>query len=496
MNKNTKPINHNISNNIPNSGVDFSGQQFQNPNYYFYLMPEAQILLQELNFYQIYSMINLQNIQNTSQQINNNDNNDKSNINNNINNSQLLYNLIYNNIFNLQNPFQYSYPFNNQGNTQLNYGPGSVLPPTNDTYFLNKKRNDNDRISYEKENEKTNITCKPTKQIIKNKETPILPDVKNMDNIETKERSNNYNIIKVNKSAKNENFKNDGSLKDINHEISTYAPKEKKEKEEKKKGKRKKKISEELLKDTFLEHIGESKKKIISTIEEESSNLKKKPNNNKSNTKIKNNNRNIERNFPKDNKQINLEEKNIDENSESKDKDKIKKSKSRNLRYQKKRQHKITIKNNNNILADLQKADNDEKSVTNPKLTKINFHGENYENTTSPSDFMKYNFDFQIEEQYKTKKLINDYDEQHIDLLKIKDNYYDNFNYNELNLDRIEQKWSRNKFEGDNKELKKVINIIRDSFPGRKVDTNEEKCLNILKNHSYNIEDFLKSKKL
>ena len=177
MNNNTIPINQNISQNIPqniqNSGVDYSQQQFQNP-YYMYLMPEAQILLQELNFYQIYPMPYLQNLQNASQQMNNSNNNNnnndnKNNINNNINNIQLLYNLIYNNIFHQINPFQYGFPYLNQGNPQLNYVPNSIAPTANDTYFLNKKRNDNDVISYERNNEKANITSKPTDQVIQNK---------------------------------------------------------------------------------------------------------------------------------------------------------------------------------------------------------------------------------------------------------------------------------------------------------------------------------------
>ena len=507
MNNNTIPINQNISQNIPqniqNSGVDYSQQQFQNP-YYMYLMPEAQILLQELNFYQIYPMPYLQNLQNASQQMNNSNNNNnnndnKNNINNNINNIQLLYNLIYNNIFHQINPFQYGFPYLNQGNPQLNYIPNSIAPTANDTYFLNKKRNDNDVISYERNNEKANITSKPTDQVIQNKEKQVLKDTNNMDNNETKVKNKKGNTVKMKKSIQNENIQNGGNLKDIiTTEISTNFSKENKE-TEKKKNKRKKRINEELLKDTFLEHIGETKKKLLNTIEEEPPSIKRNQNINNSNPKNKNKNNNRTskaRNIQKDNKSINLEEKTIDDNSESKDKDKDKnkKSKARNLRNQKKRQHKITIKNNNNILADLKKDENDQKSLTNPKLTKINFHGDNYEKTTSPTDFMKYNFDFQIEEQYKTKKLITDYDEQHIDMMKMKDNFYDNYNYNEQHLDEIEQKWSRKKFDGSNKELKKVINIIRDSFPGRKVDTNEEKCLNILKNNGYNIKDFLNSK--
>ena len=155
----------------------------------------------------------------------------------------------------------------------------------------------------------------------------------------------------------------------------------------------------------------------------------------------------------------------------------------------KKKQHKITIKNNNKILADLKKN----KTESKPKSTKVIFHGENYKNTNSTIDFMKYNFDFSIEEQYKTKKLITDYNLQHIDMIKI-DNFYENYNSNNQNLDEIEPKWLRDKFNGDNKELKNALNIIKDSFPGRKTDVDEEKCLDILKDNDYNIEEFLELK--
>ena len=89
--------------------------------------------------------------------------------------------------------------------------------------------------------------------------------------------------------------------------------------------------------------------------------------------------------------------------SESKDKltqapnikDKNKKLKIKPLRTQKKKpEHKITLKNNKDILADLEKNKTKEKSESNPKLTKVIFHGENYENTKSTIDFMKYNFDY------------------------------------------------------------------------------------------------------
>ena len=472
MNNNSQPV----SENAPNPPIkDYSNQQFQNSNCYFYSSPDYQMCLRGLNFLQIYSTPFLQNIQTISQQMNTN--NDKNNI-------PLLYNLYYNNLFQPVNAFHLFYPYINQGITQLNYGPNSDTPTSNDTSFLNKKRNDT--LSLEKE--LPNIILKPEEKMIQNKETPKGENImNNLDNNETKVISKQENIIKVNKKTEKENIKKGDNSKDNNTQITTNLPKEKEKEEQKKKGKRKKRISEELLKDTFLEHIGKSMIKSTVAVEEDLSNIKtksKKPN-------TKNNKRSKTRS---NQNESSLEEKTIDENSETKEKDKNKKLKSKNTRNQKKKQHKITIKNNNNLLADLIKDENNEKSESNHKLTKVNFHGENYENTTSPIDFMKYNFDFQIEEQYKTKKLITDYEEQHIDIAKMSENLYENYNYNNQNLDQIEQKWSRKKFNGDNRELKKVISIIRDSFPGRKVDSNEEKCLNILKKNDYHIEDFLNSK--
>ena len=125
----------------------------------------------------------------------------------------------------------------------------------------------------------------------------------------------------------------------------------------------------------------------------------------------------------------------------------------------------------------------------NTKYTKVIFHGQNYQETKNVNEFMKYNFDFITDEQYKTKKLITDYSQQHIDVktLNGNTNIYDNYNYSEQHLDEIKNKWSRAKFLGDNKELKKAINIIRDSFNERKIYTNEEKYLDILKKNNYSL---------
>jgi hypothetical protein len=271
--------------------------------------------------------------------------------------------------------------------------------------------------------------------------------------------------------------------------------KEEKKVEKKKTKKKKRNCAEELLQDTLLQHIGESKKD-INIVEHESPKEKTKINVNKSDIKNKNKSKSnkSKTTISTINKLIDIDEKSTDNTENKENKEKNKKIKIKNTKNQKKKQHKLTIKKNNDILADLQKDKPNEKNESNSKLTKVIFHGDNYEKTKSVIDFMKYNFDFSIEEQYKTKKLITDYDQQHADFTKMNENFYENYNSNSQNIDNIEQKWSREKFSGDNKELKKVINIISDTFPGRKSYTNEEKYLSILKNNDYNIEEFLNSK--
>ena len=94
------------------------------------------------------------------------------------------------------------------------------------------------------------------------------------------------------------------------------------------------------------------------------------------------------------------------------------------------------------------------------------FHGKNYAKTENVVDFMKYNFDFTIDEQYKSKKLITDCSLQHVDIKNINGNtnIYENYSYSEQHLDEIKIKWSREKFLGDDDELKNAIDTIRDGF--------------------------------
>ena len=257
------------------------------------------------------------------------------------------------------------------------------------------------------------------------------------------------------------------------NEISITKKEEKNEEEElktKKETKKKKKKRanyKDLLYDSLLERIGKEEKtdskKGIELEEEEISSPKKKEKNKKS-TKTNN---------PKTKQK--------------------QKHQTKNGKHSRKKQHKITLKNNKDILADLEENKNNED---NSKYTRIIFHGKDYKKTSNINEFMKYNFDFVVDEEHKTKKIMSDNDQQHVDVKAINGNknIYDNYNYIDQHLDEINNIWSREKFIGNNNELKKAINVLRDSYNERKIYTNEEKYLDIIKNNNYKINGFTNKK--
>lgn len=479
MNNNSLPITQNIY----NSRIEYPIQISQNLNL-FYMPDKPQICIPYMSFYPIYGMPLLQN--NIPQQMLMDINNDNKQI-------PVSYNFTYNNIFTPINTIQYYNSIPQVVNSHLTFYPYTVSSNPKGSCFLNKKRSST--IFYEKENEKINVEVKTEEEVIQMKDIPKVKEVNLLENNETKIMSNDENIYIEKIDKENKEVKIEENVTEKMDISSVGFEKDIEEKTVKKKdGKKKRRNYAELLQDTLLEHIGEPKKKInITATEPPKANLKLhiiKPN-------VKNKNKsksiNLRNNISLSNKLLSLDEKQA-ENSNIKDNNK--KSKIKNHRNTKKKQHKLTIKNNNDILADLQKDKKNVKNEANNKLTKVIYHGDNYENTKSVKDFMKYNFDFSDEEQYKSKKIITDYEYQHVDIAKINEKCYENYNSNEQNLENIEQKWSREKFSGDNKELKKYLNIISDSFPGRKAYTNEEKYLNILKNNDYKIENFLKSKQI
>ena len=464
------------SQNIPNYSLNKNPFRIQNFNYMFYLLPENPQLYNLQNFassllplgyiptYPPTQIPNIQNIQNTL---------------------PFFFNFGLNNIFQLGMINSNQNLSQNQNLLQniSNINDYQNLNNFSNNSLLNKKTSNLDHQQIENENESPNKIKK-----FENNENEKNLEIKEANNISTLKLVNSD--LKVEENSEEKNLENIEE-KDINKEGNNISEENNDEKSEKneitttilenkedevksenretsKKKKKRRNNYKELLYDTILEHIGKDKKnkndKNIQLEEEISSNNE---DNKKKEEKQKNkntSNSNTQRNKPK--------------------------TRAKGGKHSRKKQHIKTLKNNKDILADLEENKNNERDDS--KYTKVIFHGKDYKNTQNPIDFMKYNFDFIIDEQYKT----TDYSQQHANIDNIigNTNIYENFNYSEQHLDEIKVKWSREKFLGDNKELKNAINKIKDSFNERKIYTNEEKYLDIIKNNNYNVDGLANQK--
>ena len=464
------------SQNIPNYSLNKNPFRIQNFNYMFYLLPENPQLynlqnlastLLPLGYIPTYpptQIPNIQNIQNTL---------------------PFFFNFGLNNIFQLGMINSNQNLSQNQNLLQniSNINDYQNLNNFSNNSLLNKKTSNLDHQQIENENESPNKIKK-----IDNNESEKNYPIEETNNISPLKLVNSD--LKVEENSEEKNLENIEE-KDINKEENNISEENNEEKSEKneitttilenkedevksenretsKKKKKRRNNYKELLYDTILEHIGKDKKnkndKNIQLEEEISSNNE---DNKKKEEKQKNkntSNSNTQRNKPK--------------------------TRAKGGKHSRKKQHIKTLKNNKDILADLEENKNNERDDS--KYTKVIFHGKDYKNTQNPIDFMKYNFDFIIDEQYKT----TDYSQQHanIDNIMGNTNIYENFNYSEQHLDEIKVKWSREKFLGDNKELKNAINKIKDSFNERKIYTNEEKYLDIIKNNNYNVDGLANQK--
>ena len=464
------------SQNIPNYSLNKNPFRIQNFNYMFYLLPENPQLynlqnlassLLPLGYIPTYpptQIPNIQNIQNTL---------------------PFFFNFGLNNIFQLGMINSNQNLSQNQNLLQniSNINDYQNLNNFSNNSLLNKKTSNLDHQQIENENESPNKIKK-----FENNESEKNYPIKEANNISPLKLVNSD--LKVEENSEEKNLENIEE-KDINKEGNNISEENNEEKSEKneitttilenkedevksenretsKKKKKRRNNYKELLYDTILEHIGKDKKnkndKNIQLEEEISSNNE---DNKKKEEKQKNkntSNSNTQRNKPK--------------------------TRAKGGKHSRKKQHIKTLKNNKDILADLEENKNNERDDS--KYTKVIFHGKDYKNTQNPIDFMKYNFDFIIDEQYKT----TDYSQQHANIDNIigNTNIYENFNYSEQHLDDIKVKWSREKFLGDNKELKNAINKIKDSFNERKIYTNEEKYLDIIKNNNYNVDGLANQK--
>ena len=464
------------SQNIPNYSLNKNPFRIQNFNYMFYLLPENPQLynlqnlastLLPLGYIPTYpptQIPNIQNIQNTlpfffNFGLNNIFQLGMINSNQNLSQNQNL-------LQNISNINDYQNLNNFSNNSLLNKKTSNLdhqqIENENESPNKIKKIDNNESIKNYPIEETNNIS--PLKLVNSDLKVDENSEEKNLENIEEKD---------INKEGNNISEENNDEKSEKNEITTTILENKEDEvksenRETSKKKKKRRNNYKELLYDTILEHIGKDKKnkndKNIQLEEEISSNNE---DNKKKEEKQKNkntSNSNTQRNKPK--------------------------TRAKGGKHSRKKQHIKTLKNNKDILADLEENKNNERDDS--KYTKVIFHGKDYKNTQNPIDFMKYNFDFIIDEQYKT----TDYSQQHanIDNIMGNTNIYENFNYSEQHLDEIKVKWSREKFLGDNKELKNAINKIKDSFNERKIYTNEEKYLDIIKNNNYNVDGLANQK--
>ena len=454
-----------------NTSLNKNSSRIQNYNYMFYLYPEVPNLLNIQNIPYSYYPIGLTPTFPQSQYI--------DIFNNTQNALPLYYALGLNNLLQLSLlNYNQTLPQNPQiiPNIPNRYNNPNMYQ---NNFLLNKKTTNPEHKIIENDNsnkiKKISVSNTNSNEEENNENSLEKPEdketfaIKSDLNVETNSEIKSFgedldkNMIKEENNNK-ENFEKNKDKNELSFSIAKEKINENKKEEIKEKKIKKKRTNyKELLYDPILEHIGREDK----------------PNPNKNNefeemSSISENSKKNEKN-----------EKNKKVSSTNTNKNK-QKSRTKTGKHSRKKQHKITLKNNKDILADLEENKNYQY---NTKYTKVIFHGQNYQETKNVNEFMKYNFDFITDEQYKTKKLITDYSQQHIDVktLNGNTNIYDNYNYSEQHLDEIKNKWSRAKFLGDNKELKKAINIIRDSFNERKIYTNEEKYLDILKKNNYSL---------
>lgn len=306
--------------------------------------------------------------------------------------------------------YQFSFPFI----FNLNYNNLPILnnyqifsPPNNTNKFFLLQSNSNFFLKKKHERENINLE-QPIQNLPLNKIT-MLENQKN--------QKENEIVINL-KEDEDEELKKKDTIKNIENQKNTS---------KKKRTSHKRNNDEELLQDSFLNHIGKPYSNPIRFFREE---LPKKKN------------------------------------------------------YNKKQNFKLKNKEQNSITT-YQNPIKGIKRVVPLKITKINFYGNDYKQTNSPNDFMKYNFDFVSKEQYKTEKLIINKEKQTVDLDKI------NYNKNENINEKLPQKlYDPNEIK-DFKELNNHLKLIERSWPKHIYRYSEDIALNFLKENNYSLDKFV-----
>ena len=298
-----------------------------------------------------------------------------------------------------------------------------------------RKDNLNNKIKKVNKNNKSNIIKEKNVSIIQNKEMTFGGNNSNESSKLINENNTNSIPVKENILA----------LENKNEEMELKI-----DKKENKNGKKGNKIKryKELLQDTLLENLDRPKKDLSIIIN--NSRFEKACNNqrNKSLTKKK----------------------------------KTKVFKDLKTDISLKKTNSPTINKSNKHQNKIYKYNFDKNKITKNNYAKYQsteciFHGDNYEKTESPIDFMKYNYNYieEIKQKNKTENKVK----KTVDLHKMI-----NYESNNYDLSDIKPIWLRSKFKGDDNELKNFTNLIKQKYKEGRIDKDEEKCLEKLAENS------------
>ena len=272
---------------------------------------------------------------------------------------------------------------------------------------------------------------------------------KNEENIKCLKNENTFNstentdIFESDKFLRQENKISQENVVFNSNDEKSKLEDQKKVKRTKIKSKNKK-MCKELLEDSFLDHIGETKQKYLAP------------------------------SFANGQLSIIIDNSTLTDNLGS--------TKHNNCS----KKSKVNGKNNNTKT--VKKNQNIKKK--NYRTTTVIYHDKDYKKTKNTEDFMKYNFNFHISKR-EAKKWISYYKYQNVDLKKLNQiiPMIDNENVNNL-----KPKWLRSKFHGDDIQLNQAINLIQEIYKTNKSKVDEEKCLNLMDEQGYDIEKLINSK--
>ena len=132
--------------------------------------------------------------------------------------------------------------------------------------------------------------------------------------------------------------------------------------------------------------------------------------------------------------------------------------------------------------------------VNKTEKTRIISHGDDYKKTSSMREFMKYNFNFVQEEQYRTDRLITNKNNQHVDIQRDSRNGYYLIKKINENEEIPKIVWNFSKYEEMNRiDIKQCLNELEKKCKKKKVtEFSEDFGLHLLQMNNYSYTDTLR----